>query len=155
MAEKKQDFTQLSSRFRELFAHKDLAILWQVYLLGQKWPDLVGKDVAKKSEPAYIQNDILWIYVESSVLMQHMQTQKLQLLRKTNDVISGAEIKDIRWAMRPAHQMINSNTMHTEGPKKRKPDPEEKKAFDALASTVEDEQCRDALKKLWDVYNSG
>ena len=155
MAEKKQNLTQFSARFHELFAHKGLAILWQVYLLGQKWPELVGKDVAKKSEPAYIQNDILWVYVESSVLMQHMQTQKLQLLRKINEVISGTEIKDIRWAMRPAHQMNGSNTVHTEGPKKRKPDPKEKKAFDALASTVEDEQCRDALRKLWDVYNSG
>ena len=152
MAPNKQDVIQLSSRFQELFAHKNWAMIWQIYLLVQKWAVLVGKDVAKKSEPAYIQNDVLWVYVDSSVLMQHMQTQKLQLLRKVNEAITGVEVKDIRWAMQPARQVVE--TMHAQTRKIRKPDPEEKKAFDAIASTVEDEQCRDALKKLWEVYNS-
>jgi hypothetical protein len=152
MQKKKKDFTPLSSQLQGLFANKNWAMLWQTYKLAQKWAVIAGKDIAKKSEPAYIQNDILWVYVESSVLMQHMQIQKLQLLRKINDVVTDTKIEDIRWAMRPAEN--TAQPMHSTTRKRSVAAPEEKKAFDAMASTVEDKQCRDALKKLWDVYNN-
>ena len=153
MSKKKKDLTELSSRLQELFTHKNWTTLWQTYNLVQKWPGIVGKDIAKKSEPAYILNDTLWIYVESSVFMQHMQMQKLQLLAKINNIISGAEIQDVRWAIRPGKPAGVS--MRSATRKTYKPDPEEKKAFEAIASTVEDEQCREALKKLWNTYNNG
>lgn len=150
---KKKDLTQISSRLPGLFIHKNWPQLWQTYILVQKWPDIAGKEIAKKSEPAYIQNDILWIYVESSVLMQHMQSHKLQLLGKINEIISSITIEDIRWAMKPAKPVVRDASTRTG--KKKIPNPEETKAFAALATTVEDEQCREALKKLWHTFNNG
>ena len=46
MAKKKQEIINLSSRLQELFAHKNWVLLWQTYTLNQKWPILVGKDIA-------------------------------------------------------------------------------------------------------------
>ena len=151
MNKKPQDLEKVSHRLKDLFAHKNWSLLWQIFMLGQQWPSVVGKNVAKKSEPAYIQNDTLWIYVESSVLMQHLQPQKLSLLDKVREILPDAGIKDIRWAMRPA-KPTDQKTASMESEIK-KAAPEDKEDFDAIVSTLENKQCRDALQKLWKTYN--
>lgn len=147
-----QDPRELSSSLPGLFALKNWSALWKIYTLVQNWAEIVGENVAKKSEPAYMQKDTLWVYVESSVLMQHLQSQKPLLLRQINELLPNADIKDIRWEMRPAGPPVKK---HKE---KRKPghlpDPEERKAFEAMAATIEDRYCREALMKLWQSFYS-
>ena len=150
MEKKDKDPARVSSRLRDLFTHKNWSTLWQTYTLVQQWPLIAGKNIAKKSEPAYIQNDTLWIYVESSVLMQHMQPQKLSLLEKINNVVPDAGIRDIRWAMQPAKPPGRPH--YRESGSINRPDPEEKNAFEAMTTTLEDKKCRDALRKLWKTY---
>lgn len=145
------DLPDLSSGLQGLFLRNNWAAIWQTYTLGRKWVDIVGKNIAKKSEPAYIQKNTLWIYVESSVLMQHMQPQKLTLLEKINAMLPDAGIRDIRWAMQPARP-VGETTGKAATPLRRA-DPEEKAAFEAMASTVEDKKCREALKKLWRTFH--
>ena len=150
MRKKNKDLTRLSSGLKDLFIHKNLSTLWQTYTLGQQWALVAGKNIAKKSEPAYIQNDILWIYVESSVLMQHMQHQKLSLLEKINNVIPEAGIQDVRWAMQPAKPP--GEAFRKVRREINRPDPDEKNAFEAMTTTLEDKKCRDALRRLWNTY---
>ena len=145
--DKSLDLPELSSSLQGLFNRKNLSMLWQTYTLIQNWPEIAGKNVAKKSEPAYIQKNTLWVYVQSSVLMQHMQPQKLTLLEKINDFLPDAEIQDIRWAMQPAQPV--SETTTTVKKTVIKPNQEEQDAFKAMTSTIEDEKCRKALQKLW------
>ena len=147
VSDKDLDLPELSSSLQGLFNRKNLSTLWQTYTLVQNWPEIVGKNVAKKSEPAYIQKNTLWVYVESSVLMQHMQPQKLALLEKINDFLPDADIRDIRWAMQPA-QPVSKTTVATRKAVTQ-PNQEEQDAFKAMASTVEDEKCRKALQKFW------
>jgi hypothetical protein len=142
----------LSSSLQGLFTRKNWSTLWQTYTLVQKWAAVVGKNVAKKSEPAYIQKNTLWVYVQSSVLMQHMQPQKLTLLEKINSILPDAGIQDIRWAMQPAKPVSKITKTFSKGTKL--PDPEERDAFEAMASTVEDEKCREALQKLWRTFHN-
>ena len=147
----KKDVPDISSSLHGLFNRRNWSTLWQTYTLVRKWPDIAGKNIAKKSEPAYIQKDTLWVYVQSSVLMQHMQPQKLTLLEKINAILPEAGIKDIRWAMQPAKPADESTA--TVRRVIRRADPEEQDVFEAMASTVENEKCRDALKKLWKTYH--
>ena len=140
---------ELSSGLQGLFSRKNLSTLWQTYTLGQKWSKISGKTVAKKSEPAYIQNNTLWVYVQNSVLMQYMQQQKLTLLEKINNFLPDANIQDIRWAMQPA-QPPSKKTEKTAN----KPNQVECDAFNAMTSTIEDEKCRKALQKLWQAYHT-
>ena len=152
VSDKNPDLTELSSSLQELFTRKNWSTLWQTFTLARKWPEIVGKNIAQKSEPAYIQKDTLWVYVQSSVLMQHMQPQKLTLLEKINNLLPGADIQDIRWAMQPAKPATKAK----ESVKKTVsiPDPEERNAFEAMASTVEDKKCREALESLWRTFHN-
>jgi len=138
---------ELSSSLHGLFSRKNWSLLWQTYTLGQKWPEIVGKNIAKKSEPAYIQKNTLWVYVQSSVLMQHMQPEKLTLLEKINNVLPDAGIQDIRWAMQPIQS--DNETKNTSRKATFEINLDAQDAFEAMASTVEDKQCREALQKFW------
>ena len=152
-AKRNSEIPELSSKLRELFTHKNWSTLWQTYTLVRQWEHIVGKNVARKSEPAYIQNDILWIYVESSVMMQHMQPQKLTLLEKIKGLVPDAGIDDIRWAMEPAQPTSATGEAARKTENRYVPTSEESNAFKAMASTVEDEGCREALQKLWRAYH--
>lgn len=143
---------ELSSSLKGLFTRKSWSTLWQTYTLVRNWPEIAGKNIAKKSEPAYIQKNILWVYVQSSVLMQHMQPQKLTLLEKINNLLPDAGIQDIRWAMQPASPVRETTVVAREAV--HRPDQEEQDAFNAMTSTVEDEKCRKALQKLWQTFHN-
>lgn len=150
-ANRSREFPVLSSRLEDLFTHKNWSTLWQTYTLHRQWEEVVGKSIAQKSEPAYIQKDTLWVYVESSVLMQHMQPQKLKLLEKINDMIPGVDILDIRWAIQPAKPV---KSLPDKTRKKEKfTAPGEKEEFNAMTSIVEDTNCRKALQEFWQKYH--
>lgn len=144
---KRKEPEELSAGFRDIFIRKNWSALWRTYQLTRQWPKIAGNDVAQKTEPAYIQNDILWIYVQNSVLMQYLQTRKLELLQKVNEMAEGPEIKDIRWAMQPAKPPAKAGSPRTEP--RRETDPAAETAFTDMTMTIENDQCREALQKLW------
>jgi len=126
-------------------------MLWQVHMLVQNWPKIVDDTVAAKTKPAYIQKNILWVYVCNSMWMQHMQAMKLQILKKVRMFLPDADISDIRWLMQP-------HDTDTDVPDKthreiKPPDPERKKAFTEMATIVKNKACRKALCRLWEVFH--
>jgi len=151
ISKKRHDLRELSSSLPNLFAMKNWPLLWQTYTLVRQWEAIVGKNIAKKSEPAYIQNDTLWVYVESSVLMQHMQAQKINLLAQIDKILPEAGIKEIRWEMKPSSP-VGKSTARKHGTR-YSPAPGDQEAFESMAATVEDKQCRAALTKLWRTFN--
>lgn len=146
----KKEPESLSAGLQDLFIRKKWSTLWKTYLLTRNWVKIAGPEVAEKTEPAYIQNGILWIYVENSVLMQHMQAGKLQLLEKIQAELPDLTIKDIRWAMRPV-QPPGKPGPAPERPRRRAT-PEAEAAFKNMTGTIENDQCREALQKLWSSF---
>ena len=149
---KKTDLQKLSNNLQSVFGSKNWHTLWQTHKLVESWPKLVGSSVATKSFPAYIKNNVLWIYVHDSLWMQHLQTQKAQLLDKINTFSDTWVIEDIRWLLQPDVKINNKKTRETNRVKKISP--EEQKSFEKTASAVPNKECREALCRLWQTYYS-
>lgn len=143
----KKEPEALSDSLHDLFIRKKWSTLWKTYTLSRKWMKIAGPEVAGKTEPAYIQNTVLWIYVENSVLMQHLQANKLRLLEKIHTELPDLNITDVRWAMQPVKPSVQSNP--APAGLQQKADPEAEAAFTDMTRTIENDQCREALQKLW------
>ena len=147
----KTDLQQLSSNLQQVFSGRDWHLLWQTYKLVEHWPEVVGKTVAAKSSPAYIRKKILWIYVNDSVWMQHLHTQKNLLLQNVRAYNGGLNIEDIRWLLQPVGKLQDRGEKDTR--RTREINPAERKEFEKIASSVKNEECRDALCRLWRTYH--
>ncbi|MDW7773508.1 MAG: DUF721 domain-containing protein [Desulfobulbaceae bacterium] len=148
---KKKSFpVKLSTRLQNVFGSRDWHILWQTYKLVEHWQEVAGEAVAAKSTPAYVRKNILWIYVNDSIWMQHLQAQKTGLLAKVRNFNDELVIHDIRWLMQPHEEKENYRNV-IQPPVKI--NPEEQKKFAEIAATVKDEQCYNALCRLWQAYH--
>lgn len=149
---KKKNLQKLSSHLQSIFGSKNWQVLWETHELVERWPEVAGKTIASRSIPAYIRKNILWIYVHDSVWMQQLQALKPQLLEEIKDFSISTPIRDIRWLLQPddheRRETAIGNSVH-----KTEIDPAEQKEFENIAGTVENEQCRAALCKLWHVYH--
>jgi predicted nucleic acid-binding Zn ribbon protein len=146
----RNDLPELASQLEDLFGRKNWRLLWQTYTLDRNWPEIAGREIAKQSRPAYIRNNILWIHVGSSVWMHHLQSTKPQLLDKVRQALPKLTVHDIRWVLQPVAapgdgRQPGSRTEHI-------PDSEQARAFERMASTIENEECRAALCRLWRAY---
>lgn len=148
---KKFDLQHLSSNLQNVFCSKDWHLLWKTYKLVERWPEVAGKAVAEKSMPAYVQKKILWIYVSDSIWMQQLHTRKTLLLEKVREFNRGLDVEDIRWLLLPDSGLKEENKKDIRRPGKI--NPAERKEFEEIASSVKNEQCRDALCKLWRAYH--
>jgi hypothetical protein len=149
---KKTDLQKLSSHLQSVFGSKNWQSLWETHKLVQQWPEVAGRTIASRSAPAYVRKNILWIYVHDSVWMQQLQALKPQLLDKVRNFSAALPVQDIRWLLQPAdHDKKEAVT----GTPVKKPviNPAEQKDFEKIAGTVENEQCRAALCRLWEVYH--
>lgn len=150
---KKGDMRKLSTNLQGVFNNKNWHLLWRTYKLVEQWPDLVGKTVASRSEPAYIKKNILWVYVHDSVWMQHLNTQKNVLLEKIQSFDKDWVVEDIRWLLHPGTNIgIKSNETQADN-KKVEIDPEEQKEFEKISISIKNEQCRYALNRLWALHH--
>ncbi len=140
----------LSSNLQRLFGYKNWQNQWEFFILARKWPEVVGRDIAAQTSPAYTRKNVLWVYVRSSVWMQHIQTLKPGLLEQVRYVLPRAGITDIRWLMEPVERRPEEEKSGR--PPDRRLDPVQQKAFEESVSTVKDKQCRAALCRLWQVF---
>ena len=148
---KKSDLQKLSSNLQKVFGNKSWQLLWETHKLVEEWPKLAGKTIASKSVPAYIRKNTLWIYVHDSVWMQQLQALKPQLLEKVRDFSATTRIQDIRWLLQLYDRDEKKAAVGTGH--KSEIDPAEQKDFEKIAAAVENEKCRAALCKLWQVYH--
>lgn len=59
------------------------------------WADLVGKDIARNSEPVRFHKDVLVVKVRNSVWTQELQFLKPKLLEKIRQSFPDTKIRDI------------------------------------------------------------
>ena len=141
----------IASHLQALYGKKNWHVLWQTYTLTRNWEKVVGSKIAKRSEPAYVQKNTLWVHVQDSGWMQHLQTMKPQLVEKVRLFLPEMEINDIRWIIQPAEP--HTTDRQIDPSKEHSPDPGQEKYFKEMSSIVENKECRTALNKLWRIYN--
>jgi predicted nucleic acid-binding Zn ribbon protein len=149
---KKTDLQRLSGNLPDIFHNREWHLLWRTCELAGHWAQVAGTAAAAKSRPAYIRKKILWIYVRDSVWMQHLQIQKNELLAKVWDFTGDRSIEDIRWLLQPEEERRQEEKIRPVSPRGKINTPEQKQ-FEKIASSVKNEQCRDALCKLWQAYH--
>lgn len=137
----------MASQLQGLFGRRQWHVLWQAFTLAKNWREIVGKEIAARSEPASIQKNILWIHVRDSVWMQQLQAMKPQILDQVQRRFPEADIRDIRLRLRQAEPLAAASP--PAGIRKKKSDPEQARAFARMTAIIENKECRDALYRLW------
>lgn len=72
----------------------------ECYLVRNIWKLIVGEEVYQCTEIVGLKNGILYVNVESSVMIHHLTNfEKHAIIEKISD-IAGTEVKDIRFKVR-------------------------------------------------------
>ena len=142
-----KELSSLASQLQGLFGRRQWHVLWQAFTLAKNWQEIVGKEIAARSEPASIQKNILWVHVRDSVWMQQLQAMKPQILDQVQRRFPEADIRDIRLRLRQAEPLAAVSP--PAGIRNKEPDPEQARAFARMTAIIENKECRDALYRLW------
>jgi predicted nucleic acid-binding Zn ribbon protein len=147
---KKNELSFLGDTLSAVYATKKWRHQWRVFRLAQDWPAIVGVEVARLTAPAFFRQDVLWIFVQDSAWMQHMQFIKLDLLTRVNQALAEPPIIDIRWLLQPA--TLPQPKRHV--PESHPVDPRQEQSFRQLTESVANQECREALQRLWQIFAS-
>jgi len=96
------DLVPMLAIFPQVYALKQWTGPWRLFGLVQDWPGIVGAEVARLTTPAFFRRDVLWIYVQDSAWMHHLQYVKADLLARINQHLQETPISDLRWQLQPA-----------------------------------------------------
>ncbi|MHB1227968.1 MAG: DciA family protein [Desulfurivibrionaceae bacterium] len=143
--------TRIDSLFVELFKKKQWDKRLALHAVFRNWPQVVGQEIAERTEPQVIRGTVLWIAVSDSVWMQQLHLQKQTLLEHINANVRGGEkISDIRFQIDAAlgeEKMVADIPQPAASPKPI--DPEEQKGFEGLLGSIGDAELRTRLLALW------
>ena len=128
-----------------VFARKEWSRQWRLFHLVREWPQIVGPRVAEVTAPAWFRHDVLWIYVQDSAAMQHLQYLKVDLLARVNQALADEPASDLRWALQPVAEPDRVRNPAAEA----RIDPKREEAFRELTASIPDPACREALVRLW------
>lgn len=147
---KKGDLASLENTLSEVYSNKKWNNQWRLFRLSKDWPIIVGKEVAQLTTPAFFRKDVLWIFVQDSAWMQHMQYIKLDLLERINRVLTEQPVTDLRWQLQPVTLPPPKRFI----PEPHAVDPEQERSFRSMAEGVPNQECREALQRLWHIFAS-
>lgn len=82
--------------------------------------------------------------------MQHMQFIKLDLMARVNKIMTEQPITDIRWLLQP--EIPPAPERHA--PKPHPVDPDQKRLFQGMTEDIANQECRQALQRLWQTFAS-
>lgn len=146
----KSDFSSLEESLFEAYSTKKWKLQWRLFRLARNWPAIVGAEVGRLTAPAFFRQDILWIFVQDSAWMHHLQFIKLDLLSRVNTVLAEQPITDIRWLLQPP---ILSPPEHCTS-KAHAVDPVQEQSFRQMTESVSNQESREALRRLWQTFAS-
>jgi hypothetical protein len=112
------------------------------------WNDVVGPQIAARTRPVRIRENILEINVDQPAWMQQLQLMKPKILSRLNAELGEATIKDLYLK----HGKVDG---HPDKPVEPPPawrmvklDDKEKKQVEDLLSAVKDTELRDEMEKF-------
>lgn len=118
---------------------------WRLWQLTRDWPSIVGQEIGRLTTPAFFRQDTLWIFVPDSTWMHHFQFMKPDLMARINKTLDQEPITDLRWRLQPELPSIPKPPVHVARPV----NPAQEKAFFEMTKTIANEECRQALRRLW------
>ena len=133
-----------------IYSSKKWKSQWRLFRLVQDWPAIVGTEIARLTAPAFFRQDVLWIFVQDSAWMHHLQFIKLDLMARVNRAIAEQSVTDIRWMLQP--EFLPVPERHT--PQPHPVDPEQARSFHGMTESVANQECRQALLRLWQTFAS-
>ncbi len=133
-----------------LYSSKKWQGQWELFLLVREWPQIVGDPLGKVTRPAYFRHDVLWVFVENSAWMQHVQLLKPSILEQVNQALPQRQIADLRWLLQSVVAQSPELTDPVRVPEEL--DPRRQTQIKEMTSTVDDTECRDALYRLWEFF---
>ncbi len=113
------------------------------------WDKTVGSEISAIAQPSLIRGNVLWVKVADSVWMQQLHLQKMLLLEKINQRLSGAKFTDIHFQLDSS--LKGPPKDGTAKPLEPKPvvDKNREREFDNLIGSLKDEEIKASLKSLW------
>lgn len=112
-----------------------------------EWQDIVDEETAAHSRPLRVVKNVLWLEVENSSWMQQLQYQKFFLLETLNEYLNIAHYSDIRFSVEEKQK--ESVKKEEKAIRFIPPSPEKVEQFTQQISSIEDENIKESLMRLW------
>ena len=127
--------------------------LHQVFLF---WEEVVGSEIARHAQPHVIKGDVLWLAVTDSIWMQQLQFERHHLLELLNARLGGGEegprLADLKFQLDSSPRRRQKSS-----PKKavlHEIDHEQFAEFSSTLNSIEDQEVKESMKRLWLVMHS-
>jgi hypothetical protein len=146
---KKQRHGDLAQVLPDLVRAKGWEVRLEQYTLLGRWRELVDEDLAAFARPCRIDKGVLWLEVENSSWLQQFQYQTEELLATLNGCLHHSTLKGIRMVLPTAEVVEEIPGSSPAGLRFIKPDEAEVATFRRQVEGIADEQCREALVRLW------
>ena len=141
------DLRALATILPTVFESKNWTRHWRLFQLARDWPDIVGEQVAALTGPAFFRGDVLWIHVQDSAWMHHLQYAKPDLMARVNAHLDDQPVTDLRWLQQP----VEPPGIRFAPPPKPI-DPAREQLFAEMLRSIPNPACREALLRLWRAF---
>lgn len=148
--DRRDDLIPLKEVLSSVYESKQWTRQWRLFLLVRDWPAIVGEQVAALTAPAFFRRDVLWIHVQDSAWMQHLQYVKIDLLERINAALDDQPANDLRWLQQP----FTAPEASRSAPEPRPIDPARERLFIEMSNSIPNLECRKALLGLWRAFSS-
>jgi len=135
--------------------------LWlhQVFVF---WPEVVGREIAQHARPEVIRGDVLWLAVADSTWMQQLMFERHHILTLLNARLAGDKqgmaasqrggdvpprLSEIKFTLDPTPG--RRQPPHQGQAVTREIDEDKFAQFSLSLNSVEDQETRESMKRLW------
>lgn len=142
------DLHSLRDILSTVYSAQEWTTPWRLFRLLRDWPAIVGTEVARLTTPAFFRRETLWIYVQDSAWMHHLQYVKPDLLGRINRHLGEQPIADLRWQLQPLPPPQAERPLA----QPQEVDPEQEQSFHKMTETIANRESREALQRLWRTF---
>lgn len=117
------------------------------------WPDVVGEEVARRSQPGLLRNGRLQVTVVDAVWLQQLTMLKPAILASLESHVGSGVVRDLFFTLGTL-EFPSTRPRHTSRKKSRDLSPEVQEHLQEILRPVHDQECREILgrilKKAWE-----
>lgn len=152
MSSSKQDKHQpeeISRLLSSVFENRKWHSKLELHKVFEFWHKTVGKDIAAVAQPSFIRGHVLWVKVKDSIWMQQLHFQKILMLEKINEQLSGEKFSDIHFQLDSSLPAQPEPEPDTATHKPVLIDKKKEQEFDKIIGSLENDDLKASLKSLW------
>jgi len=144
-----KNFIAFSSLLPKLIYQKRWQQKIELHRAFTFWDQVVPTEMGPYTRPFVIHGQTLWVEVSDAIRMQQLNFMKYDLLLKINGLLRPQSLEDIRFRQNP---LVNRIETAPVVPELKTVDPDKKRQFEQLLGGVRNEECRNALDRLWTAF---